>query len=179
VKLPLRFQLPAIGFAVLVGFFVVGLQRDPGQIPSPLIGKAAPNFALETLDNPSTRVGPANFNGQPWLLNVWATWCGGCRQEHPVLLAMAQENRVPIVGLNWRDDRALALQWLAQLGDPYTTVAYDPEGHVAIDWGVYGAPETFLIDASGHVVRKQIGPMTAEIWEREFLPLLPARAASP
>ena len=179
MKFPLRFLLPAIGFAVLVGFFIVGLRHDPGQIPSPLIGKAAPGFAIETLANPDTRVGPANYRGQPWLLNVWATWCGGCRQEHSVLLAMAREQRVPIVGLNWRDDRALAMSWLEQLGDPYATVAYDPEGHVAIDWGVYGAPETFLIDASERVIKKQIGPMTTEIWEREFVPLLPAATARP
>ena len=93
-------------------------------------------------------MGPADFAGRPWLLNVWATWCVGCRQEHEALLAIARENRVPIMGLNWRDDRALALRWLTQLGNPYVSVAYDPEGRAAIDWGVYGAPETFLIDAS-------------------------------
>jgi cytochrome c biogenesis protein CcmG/thiol:disulfide interchange protein DsbE len=179
MKLPLRFLAPALAFAVLVGFFIVGLRRDPGEIPSPLIGKPAPAFAVESLGDPATRVGPADYGGRPWVLNVWATWCGGCRQEHPVLLAIARENRVPIVGLNWRDDRTLALGWLAQLGNPYVSVAYDPEGHVAIDWGVYGAPETFLMDAGGRVIKKRIGPMTTEIWERDFVPLLPAKAGGP
>jgi cytochrome c biogenesis protein CcmG/thiol:disulfide interchange protein DsbE len=178
MKLPIRFLIPALAFATLIGFFIVGLKRDPGEIPSPLIGKPAPAFTLESLANPATRVDPADFGGKPWVLNVWATWCGGCRQEHPVLLGIARENEVPIVGLNWRDDRALALRWLAQLGDPYATVAYDPEGHTAIDWGVYGAPETFLIDAKGRVVKKRIGPMTADIWQRDFAPLLAPPAVS-
>ncbi len=179
MRIPLRFLLPAIAFAVLVGFFVVGLQRKPGEIPSPLIGKQAPAFSLESLADPARKVGTADFRGRPWVLNVWATWCGGCRQEHAALLDIARANRVPIVGLNWRDDRALALRWLSQLGNPYVTVAYDPEGRAAIDWGVYGAPETFLIDAGGRVIRKQIGELTTEAWERDFVPLLPPAAASP
>jgi cytochrome c biogenesis protein CcmG/thiol:disulfide interchange protein DsbE len=178
MKVPLRFLVPAIAFAILVGFFAVGLKRDPGEIPSPLIGKPAPAFALESLGDPAAKVGPDDFEGKPWVLNVWATWCGGCRQEHPVLLGIARGNDVPIVGLNWRDDRALALRWLAQLGNPYATVAYDPEGRTAIDWGVYGAPETFLIDAHGRVVRKRIGPMTTDVWQRDFMPLLAAQATS-
>lgn len=174
MRFPVRFFVPAIAFAVLVAFFVVGLQRKPGEIPSPLIGRPAPAFALESLDDPARRVGTADFSGRVWVLNVWATWCGGCREEHSVMLDIARQNRVPVVGLNWRDDRALALRWLSQLGNPYASVAYDPEGRAAIDWGVYGAPETFLIDAGGRVVKKQIGIMTTEIWTREFLPLLPA-----
>jgi cytochrome c biogenesis protein CcmG/thiol:disulfide interchange protein DsbE len=179
MKLPWRFLLPAIAFAVLVGFFVVGLQRDPGNIPSPLIGKAAPAFSLESLGDPAWKVGTADFTGRPWLLNVWATWCGGCRDEHATLLAIARENRLPIVGLNWRDDRALALGWLTQLGNPYVSVAYDPEGRTAIDWGVYGAPETFLIDGEGRVVRKHVGPLTMDIWRRDFEPLLPVAGKAP
>lgn len=179
MKFPLRFLVPALAFAVLVGFFVVGLNRDPGQIPSPLIGKPAPPFALESLGDPKWTVGPADFAGRPWLLNVWATWCGGCRQEHDALLAIARQERVPIMGLNWRDDRSLALRWLEELGNPYVSVAYDPEGRTAIDWGVYGAPETFLIDASGRVAKKHIGPITLDVWEREFLPLLEAGGAGP
>ena len=178
MKIPLRFIVPALAFTILVGFFVVGLRRDPGEIPSPLIGKPAPAFALESLGDPAAKVAPAEFSGKPWVLNVWGTWCGGCRQEHPVLLGIARENDVPIVGLNIWDDRAVALRWLAQLGDPYATVAYDPEGRTAIDWGVYGAPETFLIDANGRVVRKRIGPMTPEVWQQEFAPLL-SRPATP
>jgi cytochrome c biogenesis protein CcmG/thiol:disulfide interchange protein DsbE len=179
MKLPLRFLVPALVFAVLVGFFVVGLQRDPGQIPSPLIGKPAPAFALESLGDPAWTVGSADFAGRPWLLNVWATWCAGCRQEHDALLAIARQGRVPIMGLNWRDDRALALRWLAELGNPYASVAFDPEGRTAIDWGVYGAPETFLVDDSGRVVKKHIGPITMKVWEQEFLPLLGAKAGTP
>ena len=119
MKFPWRFLLPAVAFATLVGFFLVGLQRDPGTIPSPLIGKPAPAFSLESLGDPAWKVGTVDFAGRPWLLNVWATWCVGCRAEHAALLSIARENRVPIVGLNWSDDRALALRWLAQLGNPY------------------------------------------------------------
>lgn len=171
----LRFLIPSLVFATLVGFFIVGLQKDPSEIRSPLIGKPAPEFGLESLGDPATRVGSADFAGRAWLLNVWATWCGGCRQEHATLLAIAREAKdLPMVGLNWRDDRALALQWLAQLGNPYAAIAFDPEGRTAIDWGVYGAPETFLVGADGRVLRKQIGPLTMEIWRRDFLPLLAA-----
>jgi len=179
MKIPWRFLVPAIAFAVLVGFFIVGLKLDPGEIPSPFIGKPAPAFAVESLAEPGRKTGTADFAGKPWVLNVWATWCGGCRQEHGTLLAIARQNRVPIVGLNWRDDRVLAMRWLVELGNPYVDVAFDPEGHVAIDWGVYGAPETFLMDANGRVVKKHIGALTPAVWEREFLPLLPATAPGP
>jgi cytochrome c biogenesis protein CcmG/thiol:disulfide interchange protein DsbE len=179
MRLPWRFLLPAIAFAVLVGFFVIGLQRDPGSIPSPLIGKTAPAFSLESLGDPAWKVGTADFAGRPWVLNVWATWCGGCRDEHATLLQIARENRVPIVGLNWNDDRALALRWLAQLGNPYVSVAFDPQGRTAIDWGVYGAPETFLIGADGRVVRKHVGALTMAAWRRDFEPLLPVRGRAP
>ncbi len=172
MKIPLRFVVPAIVFAALVGFFIVGLRLNPGEIQSPLIGKPAPAFALESLSDPASKVGSADFPGKPWLLNVWATWCGGCRDEHATLLAIARENRLPMMGLNWRDDRALALGWLDQLGNPYVSVAFDPDGGTAIDWGVYGAPETFLIGADGRVLQKRIGPMTIAVWERDFVPLL-------
>lgn len=172
MKFPLKFLVPALAFAVLVGFFVVGLRQNPGQIPSPLIGKPAPGFLLESLGDPAWKLGPEDFEGRVWVLNVWATWCVGCRQEHEALLAIARDNRVPIMGLNWRDDRALALRWLAELGNPYVSVAFDPEGRTAIDWGVYGAPETFLVGADGVVLKKHIGPITTEIWQQTFLPLL-------
>lgn len=173
MKLPLRFALPAVLFAALVGFFVAGLRLNPGEIQSPLIGKPAPVFSLESLDDPRVRVGSADFAGRPWLLNVWATWCAGCREEHETLIAIARQNRLPLIGLNWRDDRALALRWLEQLGNPYAAVAFDPDGRTAIDWGVYGAPETFLIGPDGTVLRKHIGPISLAAWQREFLPLLP------
>ena len=170
----LRYLIPAASFALLVAIFVKGLGQDPGQIDSPLIGKPAPSFSLESLGDPDWKVGSADFAGRPWLLNVWATWCSGCRDEHETLVAIAEENRLPMMGLNWRDERALALRWLAQLGNPYVSVAFDPEGRTAIDWGVYGAPETFLIGADGTVLKKHIGPMTPEIWRDEFLPRLTA-----
>lgn len=172
MKFPLKFLVPAFAFAVLVGFFIVGLRQDPGEIPSPLIGKPAPVFSLESLGDPAWKVGSADFAGRVWVLNVWATWCVGCRQEHEALLAIARENQVPVMGLNWRDERTLALRWLSELGNPYVSVAYDPEGRTAIDWGVYGAPETFLIGADGVVLEKHIGAMTAEAWQRKFVPLL-------
>lgn len=172
----LRYLIPAASFALLVAIFVKGLGQDPSQIESPLIGKPAPAFSLESLGDPTWKVGSADFGGRPWMLNVWATWCAGCRDEHEALLAIAKENRLPIMGLNWRDERALALRWLAQLGNPYVSVAFDPEGQVAIDFGVYGAPETFLIGADGTVLKKWVGPLTPEIWREEFLPLLAAPA---
>jgi len=179
MRFPLRFLVPAAAFAVLVGFFVVGLKRDPSAIPSPFIGKPAPAFSLESLGDPAWKVGPADFVGKYWVLNVWGTWCVECREEHAALLAIARENRVPIMGLNWIDERASALQWLTQLGNPYVSVAFDPEGRAAIDWGVYGAPETFLIDATGRVIKKHVGPMTADVWQREFAPLLPPAERNP
>ncbi len=174
MKGALRFLLPAAAFLVLAVFLYIGLFQDPGRIESPLIGKAAPAFSLESLGDPAWKVGSDDFAGKPWLLNVWATWCAGCRDEHDALLAIARENRLPMMGLNSWDDRALALQWLTELGNPYVSVAFDPEGRTAIDWGVYGAPETFLIGADGRVLHKLIGPMTPEIWQRDFLPLLAA-----
>lgn len=168
----LKFLIPGALFLVLVAFFVVGLQRDPRMIPSPLIGKPAPEFALEDLSDPARTVAASDFSGRMYLFNVWGTWCGGCREEHEALLMIAASGVVPIVGLNWKDDRSLAQRWLRQLGNPYETVAFDPEGQVAIDWGVYGAPETFLVDADGTVLAKRIGPMTIDIWQRDFLPLI-------
>jgi cytochrome c biogenesis protein CcmG/thiol:disulfide interchange protein DsbE len=179
MKLPLRFLVPAIGFVALVAFFWIGLHRDPGHIPSPLIGKPAPAFSLASLGDPAWKVGTEDFRGRPWVLNVWATWCVGCREEHAALLAIARDSDVPIVGLNWRDDRALALGWLRQLGNPYDAVAFDPEGRTAIDWGVYGAPETFLVGPDGRITWKRVGPITVEIWEREFLPLIAAGGQEP
>lgn len=177
MKQQLRYFMPALIFAGLVAFFAVSLRQDPREISSPLIGKTAPAFDLEALADPARRVASSDYAGGAWLLNVWATWCGGCREEHETLLAIAREGRVPMIGLNWRDDRHLAQRWLDQLGDPYDATAFDPEGRTAIDWGVYGAPETFLIGADGRVLHKLVGPMNAEIWRRDFLPLLAAPGA--
>ena len=174
MTLPLRFLAPALLFAALAAVLAIGLRHDPNHLPSALIGKPAPSFSLESLGDPAWKVGSSDLSGQAWVLNVWGTWCPPCREEHPTLVAIARENRVPMMGLNWRDDRSLALKWLAQLGNPYVSVAYDPEGRTAIDWGVTGAPETFLIDANGIVVAKYVGPMTMDIWQKEFVPLLRA-----
>ena len=166
----MKFIVPFILFLVLGAFLYVGLQRDPRYVPSPLIGKPAPEFMLPNLHDPAYPVDSKELHGRPWVLNVWGTWCGGCREEHDVLIAIARQSAVPLVGLNWKDDNAAARRWLRELGNPYAVVAEDREGRVAIDWGVYGAPETFLIGADGTVLYKHIAPMTMETWNKEFLP---------
>ncbi len=166
----MRYLIPIGLFGVLVAFFFIGLRLDPSEVPSPLIGKPAPVFDLPELKDLSQRVSNADLSGRPTLLNVWATWCGGCRQEHEMLLQLAEQGGVPIYGLNYRDERTGALRWLEQLGDPYVAVAYDPDGSGSLDWGVYGAPETFLIDPDGVVVYKHLGPMTPSAWREEFMP---------
>jgi len=167
-----KFLLPLFAFLLLVGMFVIGLTKDPSRIPSPLLGNPAPEYALPSLQDPDVLVGSADFAGQVALVNIWATWCPGCRQEHGFLMELAAENAVPIFGLNWRDNRPDALQWLRNLGNPYETSAFDADGRVGIDWGAYGAPETFLVDKNGMVVHKHIAPLTREIWERDFVPLI-------
>lgn len=166
----MRYLIPIGLFGVLVAFFFIGLRLDPSEVPSPLIGKPAPVFDLPELKDLSQRVSNADLSGRPTLLNVWATWCAGCRQEHEMLLQLAEQGGVPIYGLNYRDERTGALRWLEQLGDPYVAVAYDPDGSGSLDWGVYGAPETFLIDPDGVVVYKHLGPMTPSAWREEFMP---------
>jgi cytochrome c biogenesis protein CcmG/thiol:disulfide interchange protein DsbE len=165
-----RYAIPIVLFVILAIFFARGLSLNPGYVPSPLIGKPMPAFALPRLKDPLAALSSADIQGQVALLNVWATWCVGCRAEHAFLVDLAAQGTVPIYGLNWKDDRAAALNWLAQLGDPYVASAYDEAGKVAIDWGVYGAPETFLIGRNGTVLYKHIAPLTREIWEREFMP---------
>lgn len=170
----LRFILPVAVFAALVAIFALGLRKDPTYVPSPLIGRPVPAFELPELGGGGRRVSQQDLTGRPTLLNVWATWCAGCRQEHDTLLAIARQAVVPIIGLNWKDDPELARQWLAELGNPYALVAVDAVGDVAIDWGVYGAPETFLIGPDGTVLYKHIAPLTPAVWESEFLPRIRA-----
>ncbi len=167
-----KFLVPLLAFLLLVGLFVIGLTKDPSRIPSPLVGNPAPEYALPSLRDPDALVGSADFAGQIALVNIWATWCPGCRQEHGFLMELAAEKIVPIYGLNWRDNRPDALQWLQALGNPYVNSAFDVDGRVGIDWGAYGAPETFLVDSNGMVVHKHIAPLTREIWEQEFMPLI-------
>jgi cytochrome c biogenesis protein CcmG/thiol:disulfide interchange protein DsbE len=172
----LRFLLPAAVFAVLLGFFYVGLSLNPGEVPSPFIGKPAPALDVASLQDANAIASSAQWRGRPWLLNVWGTWCAGCRQEHATLIAIARSKAVPIYGLAWKDDRERALEWLAELGNPYDAVGFDDHGRVAIDWGVYGAPETFLVDARGIVVHKHIGPLDMDVWRTQFVPLIEAAA---
>ena len=170
----LKFIVPLVMFVALGAFLFVGLQRNPAYVPSPLIGKPAPEFSLPSLQDAAYPISTRDLAGQPWVLNVWGTWCGGCREEHEVLLAIAKQNAVPLIGLNWKDDNAAAQAWLRDLGNPYAAVAEDQVGRAAIDWGVYGAPETFLIGPDGVVLYKHIAPMTLEVWAKEFLPRIEA-----
>lgn len=167
-----RFLIPLVLFVVLVAFLWAGLSRNPREVPSPLIGRPAPAFELPRLDDPEKRFGPADMRGQVWLLNVWASWCVSCREEHPVLLEFAKEGRVPLVGLNYKDQREDALRWLQQFGDPYRLSVSDTEGRVGIDYGVYGVPETYVIDRAGVIRMKHIGPVTPEVLSGRILPLV-------
>ena len=170
-----RFLIPLVIFALLIAVFVVGLGRDPSQLPSPLLEKPAPQFDLPSLLDPEQRVTTQDLRGEVALVNVWATWCAGCRQEHDFLLQLSKADVLPIYGLNWRDNGPEARRWLQQLGDPYVATAYDQDGRVGIDWGVYGAPETFLIAADGTILYKQLGPLSRGLWEQNFVPLLKAQ----
>jgi cytochrome c biogenesis protein CcmG/thiol:disulfide interchange protein DsbE len=143
---------------------------------SALLGKPAPDFDLPVLGDDARRLTRTQLDGRPWVLNVWGTWCVACREEHAALLAIARQHAVPLVGLDWKDQDDLAKEWLAQLGNPYDVVVVDKDGRAAIEFGVYGAPETFFIDARGIVQYRHVGPMTPEVWEREFLGRLPKRA---
>lgn len=164
-----------IALAVLLGAGVLmNAGRDTKAIPSPLLGKPAPDFALPVLDEPERVVSKADLLGQPYLLNVWGSWCPACREEHPVLSRYAATGRIRIIGYNWKDEREDALRWLQQFGDPYSMILVDYEGRAAIDWGIYGAPETFLVDAAGIVRWKHVGPLSDEIIERELSPLVAA-----
>jgi cytochrome c biogenesis protein CcmG/thiol:disulfide interchange protein DsbE len=167
-----RFLIPLVLFAVLVVFLAIGLRHDPHEIPSPLINKPAPAFQLAQLKDPSKTFSASEMKGKVWLLNVWASWCISCREEHPLLLQYAQTGAVPIYGLNSKDKREDALSWLGELGDPYVLSVSDLDGRVGIDYGVYGAPETYLIDRNGVIRFKQIGAVTPDIWQDKILPLV-------
>ena len=164
--------LPVIIFLLLAVLLGVGLRLDPKKVPSPLIGKAAPAFELPLLKRPESMINSDTFKGKVSLFNVWATWCISCRAEHEVLTAIANTGKVDIYGLNYKDERAAAKKWLQVYGDPYVVSAFDADGRVGIDWGVYGTPETFVIDQQGIIRHKVIGPVTTEIWQEELLPLI-------
>ena len=168
----LRYLVPLAIFLILVAFLGVGLTRDPREVPSPLVGKPAPAFDLERLHETGKRLSTADLKGQVWLLNVWASWCISCRDEHPLLIEYARSGAVPIYGLNYKDKPEDALAWLGELGDPYVLSVSDLDGRIGIDYGVYGAPETYLIDQQGVIRFKQIGPVTPDIWTKSILPLV-------
>ncbi len=167
----LKYLLPVVLFFVLVGFLFVGLYKDPSEVSSPLIGKSTPQFSLPRLEG-SRIFTQDEFQGKVSLLNVWATWCYACRQEHPVLLGLAGRKVAPIYGLNYKDIAAEAKQYLKNYGNPYVANAFDENGRVGIEWGVYGAPETFLIDKNGIIRYKHIGPLTNDNVENIILPLI-------
>ena len=171
-----KFLLPFAAFVALVVLFAFGLSptRDIHELPSPLIGKPAPEFALTDVMDDTRIVSNSTLKGQVYVLNVWASWCLPCRQEHAQLLEISRQKIVPIIGLDYMDQREKAKQLLEQLGNPYTAVPFDKDGRAAIDWGVYGAPETYLVNAKGQIVFKFISPITAEIWQKEFLPRIAA-----
>ena len=159
-------------FGVLIVFLVIGLGLKPKEIPSPLIGKAAPTFSLPVLNQEGQIFTPKDLLGKVWLLNVWASWCVSCRAEHPLLNELAKMKLVPILGLNYKDQDLAAIKWLAELGNPYDLSIVDAKGLVGIDYGVYGVPETFVIDQTGKVAFKHIGPLTPDSMQKTLLPLI-------
>jgi cytochrome c biogenesis protein CcmG/thiol:disulfide interchange protein DsbE len=167
----LRWFLPLAVFGVLAVFLFLGLGLNPREVPSPLIGKPAPAFALPVLHEPAKQMTVDDMKGKVWLLNVWASWCVSCRVEHPLLVELAKTNQVPIYGLNYKDNPDEGLAWLKQHGNPYVASIVDRDGRVGIDYGVYGVPETFLIDKAGVIRYKQIGPVTPEALRDKILPL--------
>ena len=187
-----RFLWPLIGFVVLVALLAFGLNLNPSDVPSPLIGKPAPMFSLARLDGPEQSFSPKEMLGKVWLLNVWSTWCVSCRQEHPVLVEMAKSQAVALVGLNYKEvrgdgefdmdkitadaEKKLALErsngWLKQHGNPYSLSVLDLDGRVGIDFGVYGVPETYVIDKTGVIRMKQTGPITPDVFSGKILPLV-------
>ncbi|OYY66317.1 MAG: thiol:disulfide interchange protein [Burkholderiales bacterium 28-67-8] len=173
-----RYLLPLVIFLVLAGFLAVGLNRDPHEIPSPLVNKPAPAFKLPRVDAPDQMLSTQDLRGHVWLLNVWASWCVACRQEHPLLVELAKTGTVKVYGLNYKDKREDALGLLRKSGDPYVTSLSDTEGLVGIDYGVYGVPETFVIDKQGVIRFKQIGPITPESLRDTLLPLVAKLEAS-
>jgi cytochrome c biogenesis protein CcmG, thiol:disulfide interchange protein DsbE len=168
----LRFLIPLALFLVLATFLALGLRLDPREVPSPLIDKPAPAFSTSLLADPERRLGKDDLAGKVWILNVWASWCVACRQEHPLLVDFARRAVVPIYGLNYKDTRPAGSAWLQRLGNPYTESLFDPDGRIGIDYGVYGVPETFVIDQKGVIRMKHIGPVTPEVLRDQIEPLL-------
>ena len=167
-----RYLLPLLVFLVLVGFFAVGLRLNPREVPSPLIGKPAPAFELALLGAPDQKLAMQSLKGQVWVLNVWASWCVPCRVEHPLVTELAKTGGVPVYGLNYKDKPGDATAWLGRFGNPYAATLSDLDGRVGIDYGVYGVPETFVVDKQGVIRLKHIGPMTPEALNDKVLPMV-------
>ena len=168
----MRFWLLIGGFLVLVGLLAVGLRLDPREVPSPLIGKPAPAFELPLLQQPDKSFSQKDMLGTVWVMNVWASWCPPCLVEHPVVSEIARSGIAPVVGLNYKDAREDALPWLKRNGDPFKVIVYDAAGRIAIDYGVYGVPETYVIDRNGVIRYKRVGPLTPEIVQKKLRPLI-------
>ena len=168
----MRYLIPLALFLVLVIFLAIGLTHDPQELPSALIGKPAPEFRLPQLKDPAQSFSSADMRGKVWMMNVWASWCIVCRDEHQFLSSYAKSGAVPIYGLNYKDRREDALGWLEELGDPYLLSVTDLDGRVGMDYGVYGAPESYIIDKSGTIRLKYVGPVTPDVWSSKILPLI-------
>jgi cytochrome c biogenesis protein CcmG, thiol:disulfide interchange protein DsbE len=168
----MRRGIPLIAFLGLLAFLAAGLQLNPREVPSPLVGKPAPEFSLVRLDAPLQLVSPEDMRGKVWLLNVWASWCASCRVEHPILVDLARRGVAPLVGLNYKDKREQGLAWLREHGDPYALSVVDAEGRIGMEYGVVGVPETFVIDRRGIIRLKHSGPVTAELVASTLLPLI-------
>ena len=159
-------------FAALVLLLAIGLRLNPREVPSPLIGKPAPPFELPLLQEPGKRFTEKQMLGHVWILNVWASWCPPCLVEHPVVTRVARAGLAPVVGLNYKDAREEALPWLERNGNPYELIVYDRDGRIGIDYGVYGVPETYVIDRQGVIRFKHIGPLSAEVVQQKVVPLV-------
>lgn len=168
----MRFILPFVVFMILAAFMYVGLGLNPHEVPSPLVGKPAPAFTLPQLHDPKKQFSSQDMKGKVWMLNVWASWCVSCKEEHPLLVALAEQKILPIYGLDYKDKPEDAELWLKKGGDPYTLSVMDSEGRIGIDYGVYGVPETYVIDKKGVIRYKQIGPITSQSLSENILPLV-------
>ncbi len=170
----MRFAIPLVALIALIGLFYVGMHRDPRLVPSPLIGKAAPAFDLPTLDGQPPRLTTADLQGAPVLVNFFASWCAGCQEEHPYLMQLGRSGQVRLLGIDYKDAESDLRPWLEHKGNPYGMILNDLEGRAGIDWGVYGVPETFVVDAQGKILFKQVGPLTPDVFARDIQPLLKA-----
>jgi len=168
----MRFLWPLTLFALLAGLLGIGLTLDPKKVDSPLINKNAPAFDLGQLNDSTLHISPDNLKGQVWMLHVWASWCSVCLGEHPLINRLSTMQGLTLVGLNYKDDRLAALSWLNKLGNPYQAVAFDPEGKAGLDWGVYGVPESYLIDKHGVIRYKEVGPINDTVLKETLLPLI-------